>query len=339
MRVDQTEFLLIQELYNKSRKKIKDDQLGDWINISKLTGDASTRKYYRIHTSENSFVVCLDSPLRPEQENYTFLVVQKYFEQHQIRVPKIYDKDTSKGYILEEDLGDITLLRHLSTIDGFETELNLYKKSIDQIVKLHSISSIDSKTFNLSFDYNKLKEEIDFSLKFFINIFLNKKNIPAKISAGFDEICLSIAKEKMVITHRDFHSRNIMIKDEKLILIDFQDARMGAPQYDLASLLEDCYYRVNGENKDKLRRYYWDQMDKDVVGSESFEDFNRVYVDVAIQRVFKAIGSFSYIYHTRNDYRYLKYIGFAMENLRLLLLQSKKYDELRKKLFELYYAS
>ncbi len=339
MRVDQTEFLLIQELYNKSRNKVRSSELGDWINIIKLTGDASTRKYYRIFTSEESFVVCLDSPLKDGEREYSFLTVQKYFEQNGIRVPKIHDKDSRKGYILEEDLGDLTLLRHLASVESTEKELDYYKKSVDQLLKLHSIPNIDKDLFNLAFDYKKLKDEMDFTFKYFINMFLVQKNIAPEIIQGFNEICQSIAKEKMVITHRDYHSRNIMIKNDELIVIDFQDARMGVPQYDLASLLEDCYYQISDYNKEQLRKYYWDNMDKDLINQKDYAEFNQIYIDVAIQRVFKAIGSFSYIYHTRNDHRYLKYIGSAMENLRILFFKNNKYTKLRTKLFELYYGS
>jgi hypothetical protein len=123
-----------------------------------------------------------------------------------------------------------------------------------------------------------------------------------------------------------------MIKDNEKIIIDFQDARMGIPQYDLVSLLEDCYYKVNGENKVKLIKYYYENLPESVHGQKDFSHFMELYCDMLVQRVFKALGSFAYIYKTRKDERYLKYIGFGMEKLRTTFLKHKKYDKIRKKL-------
>ena len=70
-----------------------------------------------------------------------------------------------------------------------------------------------------------------------------------------------------------------------------------------------------------------------------FQKFNKLYDEMAIQRVFKAIGSFSYIYDKRKDIRYLKYIGFAMEKLKRIFLRNPEYNELRKLIFKHYYES
>ena len=130
-----------------------------------------------------------------------------------------------------------------------------------------------------------------------------------------------------------------MVKDGEFILIDFQDARMGIPQYDLVSLLEDCYYELSFDSREKLIEYYYENLPAEIHGQENFENFKCLYRDMALQRVFKAIGSFSYIYETRKDVRYVKYIGFAMEKLKCILLQDNKYEKLRKTLFGYYYES
>jgi hypothetical protein len=148
-----------------------------------------------------------------------------------------------------------------------------------------------------------------------------------------------LSAQKMVITHRDFHSRNIMVKDNKYVFIDFQDARWGIPQYDLVSLLEDCYYDLKEENRQKLKRYYYDNLDHSIHGQKTYEEFDSLYQDMTIQRVFKAVGSFCYIYNWRKDDRYLKYIGFAMEKIRRTMMDNPRYAELKTKLFQNYYAN
>jgi aminoglycoside/choline kinase family phosphotransferase len=148
-----------------------------------------------------------------------------------------------------------------------------------------------------------------------------------------------LASQKMVITHRDFHSRNVMVKDGQFIFIDFQDARWGVPQYDLVSLLEDCYYDIHEENRQRLKRYYFENLDPAIHGQKNYEQFEALYDDMTIQRVFKAVGSFCYIYNWRKDDRYLKYIGFAMEKIRRVMTDKPVYAELKIKLFQNYYAN
>src|SRR5690606_14878399 len=120
--------------------------------------------------------------------------------------------------------------------------------------------------------------------------------------------------------------------------IDFQDARMGVPQYDLVSLLEDCYYKIDEKNKEKLIDYYVSEIGLERLG-QSKEDFTSLYNAMTLQRVFKAIGSFAYIYEGRKDLRYIKYIGYAMERMRVYLLKKPEYSNLRKLLFTTYYAN
>lgn len=338
MKPEVSETLFIEQLFKNSQQKISDKSIIQ--NIDKLTGDASTRRYYRVFTQKDSYVVCLDNPT--ELKN-TFVEIQAFLFANNVAVPKIFDMDLSSGYILEEDLGDKTLLSELSHLDSIQEEFEVYQKIVDSLIELQSIDEEiirASEKIKEKFDYDKLKFEMDFSVKYFLKMLLkiDDKKVLQAILDGLDPLCIRLSSQKMVLTHRDFHSRNIMIKDNKYRIIDFQDARMGVAQYDLSSLLDDCYYDLNEGNREKLKRYYYDKM-KPLILQESYEVFDELYTDMAIQRVFKAIGSFSYIYHHRADERYLKYIGFAMEKLKKYMLKDKKYNQLRKSLFGLYYES
>lgn len=343
MKPEQAERFFIEELFNKTREKnISKDEVVE--EVDKLTGDASTRRYYRIFTSENSYVVCLDNPYSEDIKKHPFLSVQEFLAANNIRVPKILDHNLPKGYSLQEDLGDVTLLHHLSHITSTKDELAIYKGIVDQILELHRIPRekvTNTNLFQLQFDYQKYMDETRFTFKYFMNHF-NKnldENLISDLESLFDPIMKRLASQSMVITHRDFHSRNIMVKDSNFIFIDFQDARWGIPQYDLVSLLEDCYYDLNENNRQALKRYYYDNLDKTIHNQKSYEDFLEYYDDMLIQRVFKAVGSFCYIYNWRKDDRYLKYIGFAMEKIRRVMMDKPKYAELKHKLFQHYYAN
>jgi hypothetical protein len=114
---------------------------------------------------------------------------------------------------------------------------------------------------------------------------------------------------------------------------------MGTPLYDLASLLEDCYYRIDETNKKRLIEYYYNNYFKKFDPSKNFEEFKSLYDMMTIQRVFKAIGSFAYIYADRKDLRYIKYIGYAFEKVRSIMLSHEHFSKERKILASLYYAN
>jgi aminoglycoside/choline kinase family phosphotransferase len=343
MKPEQAERFLIEELFAKTQDKniLSNEQLDE---VDKLTGDASTRRYYRIFTNKTSYVVCLDNPFGDEMEKHPFLSVQQFLLQNKIRVPDILDHNLPKGYSLQEDLGNETLLTKLSTLTSSEEEFKIYKIIVDQLLELHRIPKTAVKNpnlFQLSFDYNKYMDETRFTFKYFLNFFdkTDDENLVKELESLFSPVMQRLAEQKMVVTHRDFHSRNIMVRDDKYIFIDFQDARWGIPQYDLVSLLEDCYYDLKEENRQKLKRYYFDNLSPDIHGQKTYADFEALYQDMTIQRVFKAVGSFCYIYNWRKDDRYLKYIGFAMEKIRRTMMDNPRYSELKKKLFNHYYAN
>ncbi|MBY0517771.1 MAG: phosphotransferase [Bacteriovoracaceae bacterium] len=342
MKPEQAELFLIEELFSQSQGKgVAQNEKLDLVD--KLTGDASTRRYYRLFTDKNSYVVCLDNPQNDSEATHPFVSKQSFLKNAGVRVPGVLDTQLAKGYILEEDLGDVTLLSHLATIGDEAEERALYLQVIKQLLPLHRLNretSDKSGLFNLSFDYEKYMQEMDFTFKFFFGHFLKftDEDVKSKIRNELDLVCTRLASQPMVLTHRDFHSRNIMVKSKELIFIDFQDARWGIPQYDLVSLLEDCYYELTDLNREYLKKYYFENLPSSAHGQSDWKQFCDFYDDMLIQRVFKAVGSFAYIYATRQDARYLKYIGFGMEKIRQTMMKHERYHNLRKYLFEVYYA-
>ncbi len=344
MKPGQSERILVEELFKKTIHKdlLKDDMVE---NVEKLTGDASTRKYYRIWTSKKSYVVCLDNPVTEGADEPTFLRLQKVLHAENVRVPLIHDKELSTGYILEEDLGDVTFLKEISQIENLEEEYLFYTKAIDLMHSIHKIDVNKYKGENftkLAFDTEKLYAEMEFSKKYFLKSYLglDVSSTPIEILyARLYEMCFAISSEPRVLVHRDYHSRNLMIKDGEQVVIDFQDARMGTPLYDLVSLLEDCYYQIDDGNKKRLIEYYFNTYFTKFDPNKGFAEFKSLYDMMTIQRVFKAIGSFAYIYADRKDLRYIKYIGFAFEKVRSIMLHHDHFAKERKILSSLYYAN
>ncbi len=311
------------------------------VSFDKLIGDASAREYYRVKTDNKTFIVCKDTS-QDKKAFSDFLRIQKILEKNCIRVPKIFYSDNSTGFILQEDIGKMTFLKRIAKIDNVQEEYRFYKKLIDMLIKIHTIDLyLDEACFvkKRAFDQKKLMEEVDFTCNFFFKKLLTKNETSIKHAKNyFFELCRIIAEQKRSMAHRDFHSKNIMIKEDEFVVIDFQDAMMGIPQYDLVSLLEDCYYKVSSVERESLKKYYWENSPNIKENQKTFDDFLYYYDLTLVQRVFKAIGSFAYLFDQKNNPHYLKYIGMAYENIRETLLKYDSFKDLRITLNGLYYG-
>ena len=337
MKLEQSEKLLITQLFESSRPETVISF------IDRLTGDASTRRYYRLGSGNESYVVCLDNPISDDPENYSFYSIQKYLQRHGVRVPQIYDVQLDKGYLLEEDLGDETLLSRLGQA-SIDEEYQYYQDALSKIFQMQSIDiNKEKNSFVLerSFDTERYMYEFNFTIDYFFKDFLGVELTTAErkiLERDFHNISQFLADETMVFTHRDYHSRNLMIRNKEMIVIDFQDARQGNPLYDLVSLTEDCYFSLVAENRYRLITSFYDEQKK-ILKEKSREYFNRSYDLMTVQRVFKAIGSFCFIYKNRGDIRYLKYIGRAFENVRKVLGRYTEYRDTHDLMSRYYYDS
>lgn len=342
----------------------QEDYLAEWLSSSaaksskgasvesvvKIPGDASTRQYFRVtmngKAQPSSFILARVEPFADQRESYPFLIVRDHLEASGVDVPKVFNSDPDAGFVLLEDLGDDTLLRRLQDVSNSDVERHLYEKVIDSLITMQLEASPlpgrkkDLEAFKLRFDHEKLMWEVNFAIEHFYKIYL-KRDIAASdlkiMTEGFSEICHFLAAQPTVLTHRDFHSRNVMAKGDRLVMIDFQDARMGPAQYDLASLLRDSYYQLEEAQIVRLLDYYVVSLEARTGKAIDREKFHYVFDMMAVQRNFKAIGSFASFLNRRGNATYLKYIGNTFENIRRTLLKYPKYSKLRETLFHYYY--
>src|SRR5690606_10364646 len=125
--------------------------------------------------------------------------------------------------------------------------------------------------------------------------------------------------EEKHICHRDYHSRNVMIKFGKAHVIDFQDARMGPIQYDLVSLVHDSYVDMDDQLRDDVLEYYLAQATQYRAAPISRDHFFQIFRVQMLQRCFKACGSFASFYNMREDTRYLKYLPGTLKKVAMTL--------------------
>ena len=294
-------------------------------NIEKIKGDASSRKYFRVITEDCSYVVCLC-----DQKAFdSFTLLHKVFKSNNIPVPRIFDQDLKRGYLLQEDLGDSTLLDYLQYLDEGQ-EFEIYKKVLDKLAMIQRVDASLSPSL-ASFDRDGLFSELEVTREFFVEKYLKYSWDKGELDLfkdSFLSICDKASSGPFVLNHRDFHSRNIMLGKNGPIFIDFQDARGGIAQYDLASLLDDCYYQLNPTNVDKLKKYYFENY----ISSGDYSKFLKDYDLISIQRLFKAVGTFAKIFVERGDKTYLKYIDRSLEKL---ITRLSSYKELQTLLIKI----
>jgi aminoglycoside/choline kinase family phosphotransferase len=299
------------------------------IKILPLAGDASNRKYYRIVHSEESWVLMKWEPFNPEE--YPFLSVLQHFAKNGVQVPKVVGMSPQEGLVLLEDLGDLTLERRFWENQNQETVMFFYKMALDEIIKIHGKATQNKSNctaFKIQFDVEKLLWELNYGND---NLILGvlKADLTPKVQNElqkiFINICETLHKEPKVICHRDYHSRNLMIKLDKMFVIDFQDARMGPIQYDLVSLFRDSYVELEDNTVAQLMDYYLTQSKEFLPKNFSRAHFDEIYEIQSLQRCFKACGSFASFYHQRGDKRYLKYLTPTLKRVIKCLLQFPQY--------------
>lgn len=299
------------------------------IKILPLAGDASNRKYYRVVHAEESWVLMKWEPFNPEE--YPFLSVLNHFAKNSVHVPRVVGMSPPEGLVLLEDLGDLTLERRFWENQNQENVILFYKMALDEILKIHgqaTMNKSDCTAFKIQFDTEKLLWELNYGKDNLILGVLKADLFPKvqdELQKIFIDICETLHNEPKVICHRDYHSRNLMIKLDKMYVIDFQDARMGPIQYDLVSLFKDSYVDMQDETVAQLMDYYLDRAKLFLPKGFSRDHFNHIYEVQTLQRCFKACGSFASFYHQRGDKRYLKYLTPTLKRVMKCLNQFPQY--------------
>ena len=305
---------------------------GPPLEIAPLSGDASTRRYYRtLGRGASEVFAAYPEPFVPDE--LSFLDVRTLLAGYGVPVPEVREVDGPRGIVVLEDLGDLTLQEALKDA-GEARRAGLYREAAGQLVRLQRESGRGTRRaacFQVAFDVEKLSWELHYFLKHFVEG-LRGRDLTAEdrstIAAGFHSLAGEIASWPRVLCHRDFHSRNLMRHRDRLYWIDFQDARMGPATYDLASLLRDAYVEVPEELVAELA----DGFREDAAPGEDREAFLRRFELTCVQRNLKALGTFGYMATVRDNHVYLPYIPRTLAHARRNLARHPELAGLRRAL-------
>jgi N-acetylmuramate 1-kinase len=300
-----------------------------------LTGDASDRKYFRLIPSDGPSIVLALHATAIDFATLPFARVAALMQRIPLPVPGILGHSDSLGILALQDLGDVTLQAHLGAASATE-HAALYREAVSLIELLQrrgdALRSSDYPPYGIAFDVEKLTWELDFFLKHFVEGYRGVALSAAErtaFAAEWEAIAGELASEPRVLCHRDYHSRNLMLHDGSLYIIDFQDARMGPDTYDLVSLLRDSYVDITDRELDDLIAYFLAVKTRDV-GSPDADEFRRRFDLMALQRNLKALGTFGYQTMTRRNPVYIKYMPRTLHYARANLEKYPRFARLRE---------
>ena len=297
----------------------RDQTLKSWINenleenidYEPASSDASFRRYFRLNYNNRSYIV-MDAP--PDKEPLTsYIDITGILLENNLRAPQIYKIDKKNGFLLLEDFGKKPLLTVLkgSNYDEY------YNAAIKIVIELQKIN----KNNNLQeYSKNILKHEMALFNEWYLlrnkEILLSEEDMNG-LNKTLEIIAESNISQPFFFVHRDFHSRNLMLlNDNGLGMLDFQDARIGPITYDLVSLLKDAYIELDEEFIiDKVVRYWEMACMEGLLQKSDFSDFFQQFEIMGVQRHLKILGIFSRLSLRDGKHNYLNDIPLVEKYL------------------------
>jgi N-acetylmuramate 1-kinase len=292
-------------------------------SVQTMVGDASTRRYHRVRIPGGSpaslvLMELPDDPLKSEEASaggpppeLPFLNVQRYLAAGGIPVPRVYKVDMAQGLVALEDLGDRTFESVVK--DGSRSQRQrFYRAAIEQIAQIQALGRRNSApgciAFSRRFDRTLLRWELDHFREWYLEAERGAQLTDAEradLDGAFDWLAGELARLPVVLVHRDFQSRNLMVVGERpeLRVIDFQDALLGTEAYDLVALLRDSYVVLAPDELDELVGAF-----VQVAGIADEATFRRLFLMQTLQRKLKDIGRFVFIDRVRKNPSFLRWI-------------------------------
>jgi len=297
---------------SKQLKQFVDEYFaGKAYSISPVVGDAGLRDYSRAETKDSSYII-MDCP-----PSYTsvepFIKIANFLGKNEVSAPGIIKSDIKNGFLILEDFGNLSVKNYLLKLDAIEQK-NVYYSSIDLLVQLQNVSP--PKDLKL-FDNNLLRTELATFTDYYIP-YKTGKTISQEELKKFNEIWRDILANQVPLNNsiilRDYHVENIMYLEnkqgiKKLGLLDFQDALIGSPVYDLVSILEDARIDVDRDFALNCVEYFVQKKQMNL------QHTLLNYHILGAQRNLRILGVFARKYIKDKDNTYLQYIPRVIKYL------------------------
>ena len=312
--------------------------------LKKISGDASFREFYRLQKGKNTSII-----IQAKKEKFknliTYIVVNKILAKHKIYAPKLITNHYEHDIIEITDLGQKSFY---NTIIKKKNKFNDYKALIKVIIKLQNIKlqrNYRLGKFKINFQNYSIKnlhKESDLFFDWYLKYCLKSsklKKIKEILKNELTKIYKKLYFQNNTFVHRDFHASNIMINKNKLGLIDSQDAIIGNPLYDVASLIDDVRIKLPSNLQEKLLNFYYY---KSKLKKEEYKNLKNDFEILSVQRNLKILGIFVRLFKRDGKPNYLKYLPYTwslierrlknpvFKNLNLLFKKHLKIKKLKK---------
>ena len=316
----------------------------DGVRVAPMVGEASARSYVRIEADGMAPVVLMmlaDDPLKSEEvvdgerpRRMPFLEVGEYLARGGMPVPAVLHVDLPRRAILLEDLGDVTVERALA---AGEDKAALYHAAIELLADMQAWGerSPDHEcvAFRRRFGEGLLRWEMDHFDEWLLRTWTGRTPTAgekAVLDAFYDEVVRRLVALPSGLVHRDYQSRNLMVQDGRLRLIDFQDALAGPYMYDLVALLRDSYVAFEPEEAAGIRRHFREARLARGLWVPSAADLDDHFFLGAMQRKMKDAGRFVYIDRVKKNPKFLPNIPRSLAYAREALERFPEFGAARE---------
>ncbi len=296
-----------------------------------IAGGGSDRLFVRLLGGERTAVLLFQPGGGSELDSY--IEIARFLQRHGIGVPEIYAFDREKGAVLMEDLGDLHLEDALKAASA-DVENSYYARALEILVALEtSVTDAMMREDFLRekfFDEKTLLGETEYFMREFIEGFCPIP-IPDSWEGERRLLAETLAREKPVFMHRDFQSRNIMLKEGRMRLLDFQTAHRGPGLYDAASLLKDAYHTVPAASRRKLLEDFHAKLTgRGARQGESFTAFYEKFTLAGIQRNLQALAAFAKLGGRKGKTEFLESIPGGLDLLEEGIRDSGRFPALER---------
>ena len=312
--------------------------------LKKISGDASFREFYRLQKGKNTSII-----VQANKEKFknliTYIVVNKILAKYKIYAPKLISNHYEHNIIEITDLGQKSFY---NLIIKKKNKFKYYKDLIKIIIKLQNIKLQQNYRlgkFKINFQnysIRNLHKESDLFFDWYLKYCFKSsklKKIKDIIKNELTKIYKKLYFHNNTFVHRDFHASNIMINKNKLGLIDSQDAIIGNPLYDVASLIDDVRIKLPSNLQEELLNFYYN---KSKFKKEKYKNLKNDFEILSVQRNLKILGIFVRLFKRDGKPNYLKYLPYTwsliekrlknpvFKNLNLLFNKHLKIKKLKK---------
>jgi aminoglycoside/choline kinase family phosphotransferase len=286
-----------------------------------LAGDGSDRRFYRLAGAPP--LILLYHPLPPGpgvNENDSYFSLGRHLRTQGVPVPEIYAYSREEGWLLLEDLGDLSLEAVVQSASGEEDIRGWYNQALAVLVRMQLQGRegfdpawcFDTPVLDRSFLWER---ECTYFVQAFLQGYLGLEVDPADLAPDFDRLLKgALPQEAAYFLHRDFQSRNLFIKDGFLRVIDFQGGRLGPLGYDVAALLIDPYVALSPPWQEELLDYYLNLLREWLPVAPP--DFREQYYHLALCRNLQILGAFGFLTRVKGKDYFAGYIPQALTRLK-----------------------